>query len=240
MEIFIPVYRFKRVKGVFFDRKLGGLKGLAVFLLAVFIYGAGFAQQAAGQASAYNIELEDSSVRIFNYRESWLPFFKRVHVISADGIAGRLVLNERNIGDTRFQFSFPVDSLLVDEPLVKTEEQIPGQMEEADRRHFKEKMLGPDVLNGKAHPRVVVLPESIEGKFPEYYVKVRLKIKEVEQIAAFIVRGEKDGDNLRLQGSFDLSQKAFGIEPYSAYLGMVHLKDEIRIKFNFLAKPESS
>ena len=97
-------------------------------------------------------------------------------------------------------------------------------------------MLAADQLAVAEHPRITAIVERAEGSLPNLKLHMRLKVRDKEQTLVVPATISVDSGTLLVSGQVELSQKAFGIEPYTALLGAISVDDKVRVKFEILAK----
>ena len=64
-----------------------------------------------------------------------------------------------------------------------------------------------------------------------------LTIRGRDRPVTVVIRTMPEGKGLRARGSARFRQSDFRIEPYSGFLGMVAVEDEIQVDFNLLLEP---
>ncbi len=96
---------------------------------------------------------------------------------------------------------------------------------DGDRVKILENATG--ILDVAAHPGVEFLGESIEGDWSSGTVHGRLTLHGRTQPLALDLDSPEPG-SLRLRGT--LSQKAFGLKPFSALMGTLKLHDTVTVE----------
>jgi polyisoprenoid-binding protein YceI len=99
---------------------------------------------------------------------------------------------------------------------------------DADRAEIKRTLGGEALLHTAQHPVITFRSTRIEGTPRSFEITGDLTIK--GRTHPVTVHGISDGDAL-LHGWATVTQSAWGIKPYTAFLGALRLADEVRIEF---------
>jgi polyisoprenoid-binding protein YceI len=103
----------------------------------------------------------------------------------------------------------------------------------ADTTH---NMLSDRVLDAARYPKVEVRSVSVTGTPENATVTARIDLRGVQHDMAVPVKVEASGDRLVATGEFTLSQRKFGMTPYSALAGGLRVKDEVKVRFRIVAE----
>jgi polyisoprenoid-binding protein YceI len=103
-----------------------------------------------------------------------------------------------------------------------------------DRAEIQETMLGPKVLDSGQFPEIRFRSTAVEGAGDgRWTVTGDLTLHGQTHLVKLEVRAQ----NGHYQGSAQIKQKDFGIEPLVVGGGAVKVKNELRVEFDVLAKP---
>jgi len=99
------------------------------------------------------------------------------------------------------------------------------------------------VLETQRYPRAVFTSKVItiqkaSGDLFRASVVGELSFHGVRRDHSFDARVVKIGSGLRISGEFPLRQSEYGIKPFSFAGGVLRLKDELRLKFELLARKQ--
>jgi polyisoprenoid-binding protein YceI len=115
----------------------------------------------------------------------------------------------------------------------------------SDRAKVDAQAAGEDVLDAAHFPEIRFVsretpaswaPAGPDGSAGGELVGV-LTLRGRERPVTVAVRTIPEAKGLRARGSVRFRQSDFGIEPYSGFLGMVAVEDEIQLDFNLLLEP---
>jgi polyisoprenoid-binding protein YceI len=115
----------------------------------------------------------------------------------------------------------------------------------ADRAKVDAQAAGEDVLDASRFPEVRFAAREAQAAWPPAgpdgsaggELRGTLTIRGRERPVAVAVRTAKEGNGLRARGSVRFRQSDFGIEPYSGFLGMVAVEDEVQVDFDLQLTP---
>jgi hypothetical protein len=191
---------------------------------------------------AYRIDAGRSEIRILVYRAGALARLGHNHVIVSRALAGEVRLAKAadtgETGGAGFDVSFPVATLIVDEPALRAEEgsEFATQPTPADVEGTRKNMLGPGVLDAANSPtvRVYGLTSAASGS-PSAHARlvVRGHVTPVEVPLTVVAQ---DG-RLTVSGGFGIAQTALGLTPFSVALGALTVRDGLEIRFRIVAVP---
>ena len=193
------------------------------------------AAQDGGVGHTFQIDSQASRIMVRLDRKGLLSAFSHDHLLVAEGIAGRIFLDEEDISRSSLLLSVPVDSIVVDPPAERQREGITGEMDDGDREDTRENMLSGEYLDAANHPRIVATAERISGELPLLSIPIMLRIKESERELILPVRVTIENLTLRAVGEVRFLQSEYGVEPFSNLLGTLAVEDEILVKFDIVA-----
>ena len=191
-------------------------------------------QPAAGKVLKINSELSD--LRILVYRGGELARFGHNHVVSSADLQG-FVLHADDMLASRFDLFLPLDRLIVDDPAIRAEEG-PGfasAVSEKDRQGTHANMLGEKALDSVQFPFLQISGKVAEVSLSTLTLKIDINLHGQSQSLQTVANITEGSDGLIVQGSFEVRQSDFGIEPFSALLGRLRVLDEVKIKYRIVA-----
>lgn len=188
-------------------------------------------------AELYRLSGAESSLRILVYRGGTLASLGHNHVLGSHALSG-YVWRHPQLTRAGFALAVPVDTFIVDDNDARREEgaDFPVNISEQAKEGTRRNLLGPAVLDAERFPRVLLKSLEISGADAPQVVAA-LTIKDVTRRIAMPVALREDGGALRVRGEFAIEQTAFGITPYSVALGALQVQNELRIKFELVARP---
>ncbi len=191
-----------------------------------------------GPGRVFRVVTADSEVRILVYRGGKLAKLGHNHVIRSHDLSGVVTLPE-DPTQARFEIRMPVAPLAVDEPESRAGEgpdfatPVAGDARLGTHRN----MLKPEVLDGDHFPAVTVRSESIKTGISDkdFAVTFAVELRGQTRELTAPVHVEVQGDTLSARGEMALKQTDLGITPFTAAMGALAIKDELRIKFDIRA-----
>ena len=206
------------------------------FLAAVCGWPLLFLAASAAADDAWKILEGESEIRVLAFRTGTLARLGHNHVVTTSDVSGTIVLGD-TAAASRFEFSIPVESFVVDDPEARAEEGevFAGSMSADQREDTRRNMLGAELLDAAAHPGIRVASRRIAGEFPEVVIVAAITVKGVErevELPAFVTL--QDG-RLTASGTAELSHEALGLSPFSAAFGAVRVADLLRFRYRLVA-----
>jgi hypothetical protein len=191
-----------------------------------------------GPGRIFRLVTADSEVRILVYRSGKLAKLGHNHVIRSHDLSGVVTLPE-DPTQARFEIRMPVLLLAIDEPESRAGEgpDFATPVDDNARQGTHRNMMKPEVLDGDHFPVVTVRSGSIARAAAEndfdvtFEVELRGQVHELKAPVHF----EVQGDALVARGEMALKQTDLGITPFTAAMGALAIKDELRIKFDIHA-----
>ncbi|MBT2419047.1 YceI family protein [Streptomyces sp. ISL-22] len=99
---------------------------------------------------------------------------------------------------------------------------------DADKAEIKRTLEGEGLLHTAEHSTITFRSTRVTGTLESFEIAGELTIK--GQTHPVTVHGGSDGDGT-VCGRATVTQSAFGIKPYSAFLGALKLADDVRIEY---------
>ena len=177
------------------------------------------------------------------------------HLVVATGYRAELTFDPEDPTATAFSFRVPVESLVIDHPEDKSRwgpriaelgvTDDLGTVSEEDRRKIRQEMLDEDQLDPENHPDIVmqlleVRPGDGAGSAPRldspWVADVAVSIAGHTAMRSVPVNVEEDGERMVFETLGEFTFEEFDIEPYSAFLGAVKVKNEFHIYVRMTAE----
>lgn len=176
--------------------------------------------------------VEQAKLTLHTYRAGWLPWLAHNHVLETSVVGGEIHLAEplrASLGRIHFR---PWD-LRLDDPAARQAagEGFESRRTAAEIAATRTRMLGPAGLDSNAHPLIVVEVRWLDPKTTG--LSIHLRGDTFETTAP--VTWHRDGGTLRAAGDFELSQRALGMRPYSAFAGAIAVADRVRVMLELTA-----
>jgi hypothetical protein len=174
-------------------------------------------------------------LRLLVYRAGALANLGHNHVIVNRSLNGSMEVAPQ-WGASSFSLNVPVSAFIVDDSQARSEEgeDFAADVSDGAKSGTRNNMTGPAVLDAARYPVIAVRSvrlEEIHGTFVAT-VTVSVAGHEATMSEPFLLRQENDG--LAASASFDLSQSALGMTPFSVMLGALAVRDTMRVKLTVI------
>ncbi|MDT5271268.1 MAG: hypothetical protein QOH49_3454 [Acidobacteriota bacterium] len=184
----------------------------------------------AAEVAHYRLDADQSHFTVQAFAEGLLSSFGHNPVIAIRDFEGEVEFVPGTLEGARVRLNIKADSLAVT-----------NDVKEKDRLEI-ERMMRNDVLEVSTYPEIVFESTSVtasrirEGRYRARVIG-NLTLHGVIQpnlwIQAEVTFGE---DTLRAQGEFSLKQTDYKIKPVSVAGGTLKVKNELKFKFDIVAK----
>lgn len=186
--------------------------------------------------SVYQIDAEDSDIRLMIHRAGALSWLGHSHVVSVGQLDGTIYVHP-NLERSHFELVIPVQGLIVDDPLLRRQEgdEFSTRLSESDIAGTRSNMLGKRVLDAQRYPIVRLTGTGPIGDGPEFMLGFSMEVlgNVVEMRIPLNLR--LDGNRLEATGAFQLSHSNLGMRPFSRMLGALRVADELNFKYRIRA-----
>jgi polyisoprenoid-binding protein YceI len=193
------------------------------------------ALQSLPPPGAYQIDSNNSELRILVYRAGPLANLGHNHVIVSRAVTG-LVRVGGSISASSFLLQVPLESLVVDESEARREEgsDFPGDVPEDAKSGTRRNMLSATMLNAAEFPEITVKSVTLSGTLDTLSADLIISVAghETTISAPFTLQG--DAHALKAAGSMELRQTALGLTPYSLLHGALQVQDAMRLRFSIV------
>jgi polyisoprenoid-binding protein YceI len=186
----------------------------------------------------YVIDAARSQLLIYAYRGGAAARLGHNHVLRAAQIEGYVHVPATAPAGARFDLRVPLAQLAIDEPQLRaaTGDAFAGERSASDIAGTRHNMLGPDGLDATRFTDVRVRSTQVSGDWPALVADVEITLHGVARTLMVPLRVHRSGVDLAISGSLVLRQSDFGVQPYSALLGLLAVQDPVTIAFELLAR----
>ncbi len=218
-------------------RRISKLSFLLKWAFPVFWLGILGQDNVSAGPSVYQVDAENSDIRILIHRAGALSWLGHSHVISVGQLDGTIYVYP-DPAQSRFELVIPVQGLVVDNPLFRREEgdEFSTELSENDIARTRNNMLGKRVLNAEQYPIVKLTGTGYRGDRPEFVLRLSIELlgNVVELQVPTTLR--LDADILEVTGALRFSHSDLGMRPFTAMLGALRVGDEIDFKYRIRAQ----
>lgn len=188
------------------------------------------------QSPRYLVDPAASEVRILVFRDGPLAIFGHNHVI-VGRVQGEIRAGD-SAGASGFRLEIPVESFAVDPAAARAEEgeDFAAAVSPQARDATRDNMLGPDVLDAAAHPRIAIDSLALTGPDWNPTVTARVRLRGAARDVRFPAAVFRNGDALTVIAVLRIRQSDFGIKPFSVLNGGLLVRDAIDLRLRVVAR----
>jgi len=197
------------------------------------------AEPTAAPVGAHEFQVvgEESLLQILVYRGGTMARLGHNHVIASHHLTGPVYVTDDPSG-TRFDISFPVNELTVDEQALRESagpEFSPAVPENA-RGGTRGNLLSAALLDGAQYPTVRLRATDVRVAGETYDVGVEITLKGSTYAIRVPVTVKRQDGAIVASGEFPLKQSQLGLKPFTAAMGALVVMDDMRVKFEVVAQ----
>jgi hypothetical protein len=191
---------------------------------------------AAGETRVYTLDASQSEVYWRIYRAGAAARLGHNHVISMTEFDGSVVLAS-DIATAQWDLSLRVDSLRIDDPEIRARygEEFESVPSEDDKAGTRRNMLTDRVLNGEVFPEIRLSGTGVFGSAENAELPLSIEIlgRTIEQ--SFPATITIAPDSLTVRGEYRLTHADLGMEPFSAFGGIMAVGNDIDFTYRIHA-----
>jgi polyisoprenoid-binding protein YceI len=187
-------------------------------------------------STEYRVSGQESTLQILVYRGGPMARLGHNHVIASHHLEGTVYAME-DPQRTRFDLSFPVAELTVDEPAMREEAgpDFAVLVPQSAREGTRNNLLSPALLDGAIYPTIRLRALDVLPATEGYDVGVEITIKDQVHSVRVPVTLRQDDRAITASGEFPLKQSALGLKPFTAAMGALAVVDEMRVRFEVVS-----
>jgi len=188
-------------------------------------------------AREYQVVPADSLLQILVFRGGAMARLGHNHVIASHHLTGPVYVTDDPSG-TRFDISFPVNELTVDEQALRESagpEFSPAVPENA-RGGTRGNLLSAALLDGAQYPTVRLRATDVRVAGETYDVGVEITLKGSTYAVRVPVTVKRQDGAIVASGEFPLKQSQLGLKPFTAAMGALAVMDDMHVKFEVVAQ----
>ena len=188
-------------------------------------------------ARKLSVMTEESLLQILVYRGGVMSRLGHNHVIASRHLVGEILVAE-DAAQTRFDIRVPVNDLTVDEPAMREQAgpDFPAGVPQSARDGTRRNLLSEALLDGANYPEIRLRAIEASGSGDHFDVTVEVAIKGQSRRVRVPVQLTREAETLRARGEFPLRQSDLGLKPFSVAMGTLVVLDEMKIRFDVIAR----
>ena len=180
---------------------------------------------------------EESLLQILVYRGGAMARLGHNHVIASHHLGGAVYVTEVAT-QSRFDITFPVNELTVDEPAMRemAGPDFPSNVPESAREGTHKNLLSEALLDGANYPTIRLRALDVIEAAGGYDMGVEITIKDQARTVRVPVTVEKSEGSMKASGEFPLKQSELGLKPFSVAMGTLIVLDDMKVRFEVTAR----
>ncbi len=192
---------------------------------------------APAGAHKYVVVADESLLQILVYRGGSLARLGHNHVIASHQLSGTVFVADDPL-QSRFDISIPANELTIDEPAMRemAGADFPPGVPQSARDGTRKNLLSEALLDGEKYPVIRLRATDVVAAAEGFDVGVEITIKDQVHSVRVPVTLERKEGALVARGEFPLKQSELGFKPFSVALGTLVVLDEMRIRFEVVAR----
>jgi polyisoprenoid-binding protein YceI len=189
-------------------------------------------------AARFKVDPAASLLQILVYRGGVMARLGHNHVIASRQLEGTVYVTPDPLA-TRFDLSFPVDALTVDEPALREAigPDFPPDVPQSARDGTRVNLLSEALLDGVHHRVIRLRATDVRAAANGYEVDVQVDFKGSNYSLRVPVTVSREAGALVASGQFPLRQSDLGLEPFSVAMGTLVVLDDMQVRFRLTARP---
>jgi polyisoprenoid-binding protein YceI len=192
--------------------------------------------RAPAGSPAYQIDAAQSELRVLVYRAGPLARLGHNHVIINRKVAGWVDAKEP-LTSGSFSLRVPVTDFEVDDAQVRGEEgeDFSGVVPEDAKSGTLHNMLGAALLDADRYSSITLTSMAIRQEAGKLLGTITVALAGHESSITVPFTLEASADRVTASGTAVLRQSELGLTPISVMLGALQVRDEVTVKFKFVA-----
>jgi hypothetical protein len=188
-------------------------------------------------ARRYPVVPSESLLQILVYRGGAMARLGHNHVIASHQLTGVVYVTDDPFG-TRFDISFPVGELTVDEPALRAAAgpDFSASVPESARTGTRNNLLSEALLDAAQHPEVRLRATDVRAAGDTYDVGVEVTLRGATHRLRVPVTVKRQDGAILATGEFPLKQSELGLKPFTVAMGALVVVDEMRVRFDLVAR----
>ncbi len=190
----------------------------------------------AADVTTYRIDADRSQLLVRLSKAGLGSAMAHDHVVEATVFEGVVRWDPATPAGASVETTVDARGLVADDPGLRAELGMEGELADDKRAEVQSTMEGEGQLDVERYPAIAFRSSSVEAA-EDGAVRVtgELELHGTIRTVSFTTTPEIDGDTLRARAEIRFLQSDYGIEPYSAFLGMVRNRDEARLVADLVA-----
>jgi hypothetical protein len=188
-------------------------------------------------AREYKVVADESLLQILVYRGGAMARLGHNHVIASHQLSGSVYVTD-DLPATRFDISFPVNELTVDEPALREAAgpDFPPGVPQNARDGTHANMISEALLDGARFPLIRLRAIDVHRAAGAFEASVEITLKDATHLVRVPLKVERSNGAVTASGEFPLKQSELDLKPFSIGMGALVVLDEMHVRFAVTAR----
>jgi polyisoprenoid-binding protein YceI len=189
-------------------------------------------------ATELKVDTRRSLLQVFVFRGGAMAKLGHNHLIASRGLTGSVYLTRDSLA-TRFDISFPVNELTVDDPALRAAAgpDFAANVPQSAREGTRGNLLSPALLDGSNYPAIQLRATDIRAAGDGFDAGVEVILKGARHQVRVPLQVQRSEGAVVASGEFALLQSQLGLQPFTAAMGTLVVLDQMRVRFEIRAGP---
>lgn len=195
------------------------------------------ASPASAEPTTYAVDPDQGLVyvKVLKDESTLMAGASHNHVMRARGFSGTVRWDPADPGACQVAISVPVDQLEVDPQELRDQVGYTKAIKDGDREKIRKHMLAEDQLDAARYPTIDFRSTGCSGADESFTVRGTLSMRGQSVPVSVLMRIVAGQGELSAAGQLETTHTAFGFQPYSAALGALKNRDQLRFFVHVLA-----
>ncbi|HEX5430803.1 MAG TPA: YceI family protein [Bryobacteraceae bacterium] len=192
-------------------------------------------------ASGYKVDRAKSYLLAVTGTSGLFSFAGHRHAVLTKDLSSQISFDPAAFTQSSVTISIPVSSLVIDSAEARRLAGLGEGPSADDVRTIQHRMLGPEVLDAGKFPMIQFTAASVQ-KTGNSELRLTGQFRmhgQTRQIEVPVRYAESGNGSFEFSGQFTIKQTDYGMQPETAGLGTVHVKDEVQIRFRISMVPDA-
>ena len=176
---------------------------------------------------AYNLAAAKSWLYVIVRYDRGATMAGHDHIVKASTFDGKVTWDPEDPSACSVAISFPVSALKVDPGSSRSREGFEGETSSGDKSKIEANLAGRHQLEASSHPDITYASTSCAANGDKVDVTGSLSMHGVSKTVTVPMTIAADGSGFSAKGRFKLTHSDFGMEPFTALLGMLRNAPEL-------------
>ena len=190
----------------------------------------------ADQTEKFEIDSSNSWIQVWVYSAGSMQSFGHNHVVSNHDLKGTIWLG-KTAAESALKIKLYFYDFHIDDPELRDAagDDFPGQVSAKDIEGTRKNMLAEKLLDANRFPEIRIMSTSIAGEFPDLTMNLKVMLAGRSNSIRTDAKVSFEDNLLEVAGKFELRHSDIGLVPFSAFQGLLKVRDELNLSYRITA-----